>query len=56
MSAAEAAAVAPTSMYARAPLWRRLIGFNVLTGIALGVVLALYLASRLAFRQPASTT
>jgi membrane protein YqaA with SNARE-associated domain len=26
------------------------------TGIALGVVLALYLASRLAFRQPASTT
>ena len=37
MSAAEAAAVAPTSMYARAPLWRRLIGFNVLTGIALGV-------------------
>jgi cytochrome c oxidase subunit 1 len=35
MSAAEAAP--PTSLSARVPLWRRLIGFNVLTGIALGI-------------------
>ena len=38
MSATEARRHLPSRRsHARAPLWRRLIGFNVLTGIVLGV-------------------
>jgi cytochrome c oxidase subunit 1 len=37
MSATEPVATAPASMSVRAPLWRRLIGFNLLTGIVLGI-------------------